>query len=352
MQDENELTLVETNIAKGVAVLLLLVHHLFSFPERLKYDYISLFTLFNENGEYYIGHFGQIAIVIFLFLSGYGLYKSNFKNPSNILNKSYTRLKKIMINYWVVFLIFIPMGLIFFGDIERFQNNSIMEFLRNFLALSSSYNGEWWFLYDYILLILIFPLIFQGVCKNPILTLLISFFIFYNSSSQGNYYSVMYWQLAFMLGTFFAKYNLYTWVKKIYNIRLFRNLKLFNNVIFDLIIIVVLFRFRTTSQLFEKTTIDMLIAPLFIFVIIQLMTKIKLTTTLTYLGKHSMNIWLTHTFFCYYYFQSIVYLPRISILIFIWLVLLTLLTSIIINKIILLINNKVLIKIQTKVQIH
>lgn len=338
MHHDKELKLAETNIAKGIAVILLLIHHLFAFPDRLKYDYVSLFSLFHERGEFYVGHFGQIAISIFLFLSGYGLYKSNVQNPHHLMQKSFTRLSKIMINYWVVFLLFIPAGLYFFGNSDRFQNNSIMDFLRNFIALSSSYNGEWWFLYDYILLLLIFPVTFQAFQRNAWVALLISGLVFYNSYSQGNYYSIMYWQLPFMIGLFFAKYKLYSWMNKIYNSIIF------NNILFDIIIIVLLFRFRTTSQLFEKTTIDMIIAPVLILVSIHLMNKLKLARPFAYLGKNSMNIWLTHTFFCYYYFQSIVFFPKISILILLWLTLLTVLTSIVVNSIISLINTKVYTK--------
>ncbi|AHM64195.1 acyltransferase [Paenibacillus polymyxa] len=335
MHHDKELKLVETNIAKGIAVVLLLIHHLFAFPDRLKYDYVSLFSLFHERGEFYLGHFGQIAISIFLFLSGYGLYKSNVQNPQHLMQKSFTRLSKIMINYWVVFLLFIPVGLYFFGTSDRFQHNSIMDFLRNFIALSSSYNGEWWFLYDYILLLLIFPVTFQAFQRNAWVTLLIAGLVFYNSYSQGNYYSIMYWQLPFMIGLFFAKYKLYSWMSKIYDSIIF------NNILFDVIVLVLLFRFRTTSQWFEKTTIDMIIAPIVILVSIHLMNKLKLTKPFAYLGKNSMNIWLTHTFFCYYYFQSIVFFPKISILILLWLILLTVLTSIIVNSIISLINSKV-----------
>ncbi|AJE51226.1 acyltransferase family protein [Paenibacillus sp. EKM202P] len=338
MHHDKELKLVETNIAKGIAVILLLIHHLFAFPDRLKYDYVSLFSLFHERGEFYLGHFGQIAISIFLFLSGYGLYKSNVQNPQHLMQKSFTRLSKIMINYWVVFLLFIPVGLYFFGTSDRFQHNSIMDFLRNFIALSSSYNGEWWFLYDYILLLLIFPVTFQAFQRNTWVTLLIAGLVFYNSYSQGNYYSIMYWQLPFMIGLFFAKYKLYSWMNKIYNSIIF------NNILFDIVVLVLLFRFRTTSQWFEKTTIDMIIAPVVILVSIHLMNKLKLTRPFAYLGKNSMNIWLTHTFFCYYYFQSIVFFPKVSILILLWLTLLTVLTSIIVNSIISLINNKVYTK--------
>lgn len=54
---------------------------------------------------------------------------------------------------------------------------------------------------------------------------------------------------------------------------------------------------------------------------------------LAYFGEHSTYIWLTHTFFAYYYFQNLILLPRYSVLIYLWLVVISLLTSIILSGI-------------------
>ena len=49
-------------------------------------------------------------------------------------------------------------------------------------------------------------------------------------------------------------------------------------------------------------------------------------------------MWLTHTFFAYYYFQDFVLLPRVSILIYLWLIIISLITAIILEKIYTLLN--------------
>lgn len=66
----------DTKCMKALAVILMLIHHLWGFPGRIEgLKYFSGggcedFTLF-------IGLFGKICVSFFLFLGGYGLYISN-----------------------------------------------------------------------------------------------------------------------------------------------------------------------------------------------------------------------------------------------------------------------------------
>ena len=54
---------------------------------------------------------------------------------------------------------------------------------------------------------------------------------------------------------------------------------------------------------------------------------------LYYLSGHSTNMWLTHMFFYMVYFKSLVFMLKYTIFIFIWLVILCLISSYLINKI-------------------
>lgn len=66
--------------------------------------------------------------------------------------------------------------------------------------------------------------------------------------------------------------------------------------------------------------------------IFNLMDKPKwLNKLLDYLGNHSTNLWLTHMFLYIIYFKEIVFAPKYSFLIFIWLVILCLISSHLIN---------------------
>ena len=64
---------------------------------------------------------------------------------------------------------------------------------------------------------------------------------------------------------------------------------------------------------------------------------------LDYLGNHSTNMWLTHMFFYMIYFKDLVYGAKYSVLIFVWLLVLCIASSYVVNfvykLIIKLINN-------------
>lgn len=79
-----------------------------------------------------------------------------------------------------------------------------------------------------------------------------------------------------------------------------------------------------------KTLIYSIITPILIFSLVKIINQSKILITL---GIHSNNIWLTHTFFCYYYFNKLTLIPRYSVLIVIWTLLLSLISSMILNKI-------------------
>lgn len=48
---------------------------------------------------------------------------------------------------------------------------------------------------------------------------------------------------------------------------------------------------------------------------------------LSYLGKYSVYMWLTHTFYCYYYFQKIVTFSGVASIMFVMTMLLSYLTA-------------------------
>lgn len=52
---------------------------------------------------------------------------------------------------------------------------------------------------------------------------------------------------------------------------------------------------------------------------------------LYYLSGHSTNMWLTHMFFYMVYFESLVFMPKYPVFIFIWLIILCILSSYLIN---------------------
>lgn len=93
----------DTKAIKGIAVILMLFHHLAGFPSRVPVGFTgfeSLWTGFVSDG--YLQHFAQassICVSIFFFLGGYGLY-IRWKSSKLSVSGSIIDLYK---SYWKVF---------------------------------------------------------------------------------------------------------------------------------------------------------------------------------------------------------------------------------------------------------
>ena len=115
------LTRTNTKQLKAVAILLMLAHHLFTFPDRIPYGLSPATSIMISNTELTrcIGVFGKICVSIFMFLGGYGLYASSTTDtdgchiPKKTLNRHIFSLYSA---YWKVFLIFIPINFLFFHN--------------------------------------------------------------------------------------------------------------------------------------------------------------------------------------------------------------------------------------------
>ena len=59
---------------------------------------------------------------------------------------------------------------------------------------------------------------------------------------------------------------------------------------------------------------------------------------LKFIGKYSTYIWLTHTFFGYYYFQKLTFFPEYSWLIFLWCLVLSIVTGMVLEGLLTLIG--------------
>ena len=349
-----EFTKAHTQIAKGIAITLMMLHHLFRFPNIIQnVSYISILPFGNGRFEYLLGDFGNICIAMYLFLSGYGLYMSTLRKENFSLKDSMGKIIKFLTNYWVVFIIFVPIGLIWFSDSTIYHFN-IASFMANFFTLSSSYNREWWFVRLYIELLLLFPLI-KRILKRGIVASTALIFSFYMLAIimelipviapqlvflKKNFIyvdirNILFWQMTFCAGYIIAKFKLFSQFNKWISSK-----KLDRSSFYIIIILAVIAVRIGCSYAFEiigkgnPTYIDFILAPIFIIFATSFIYRSKSKKVFSVLGIHSTNMWLTHTFFCYYYFQRLVFMPRLSILIVIWLAVLSLASSIFINFVI------------------
>ena len=147
----------EAAMLQAVAVMLMVWHHLFGFPDRIAEPHVLLLNFFIPI-ETFVADFGRICIVVFAFVSGYGLRKkiSNSGKHAGIL-KSYqlvgAQLLKFFSRYWAVFFVFVPLGFLL-----KVYPVDVNRFLKGVLGIGSGYNGEWWYVNSYVRFLLLFPI--------------------------------------------------------------------------------------------------------------------------------------------------------------------------------------------------
>ena len=65
----------DTKIIKTIAIIWMLIHHLWGFPDRLVGGSLNYFySIFDQSTIIYFGIFGKFCVSIFFFV-GYGIYK-------------------------------------------------------------------------------------------------------------------------------------------------------------------------------------------------------------------------------------------------------------------------------------
>ena len=355
------LTRTNTKQLKAVAILLMLAHHLFTFPERIPYNLSPATSILISNTELTqcIGLFGKICVSIFMFLGGYGLYASSVSNNDgthNPKNSLSTHIVRLYTAYWKVFLIFIPIGFLFFHQQPqfnavnsgcKFSNLYCPDFIATFIGYKNCYNGEWWFFRTYLFALFegyLFMEIFKKrknlytECIVVILWHILIAFIFPVFSSNAsfsvltqdvwfyNIFTINDYAILFFIGIIFAKYNIFNSWRS-----LFGHLLNIEKFIISFAVICIC---AYTRVFIAPTSFDILIVPVFLLATITIINLCsRLGNVLTYIGKHSTNIWLTHSFYCYYFFPfvKLVYKSKNFIIDYLILLALSLVTSILLN---------------------
>ena len=143
----------DTQIYKGIAIIGMVMLHLFCRLGDLPY------TTFINIGDtpliYYFGLFGDLCVPVFCFCSGYAHLLIYTKNSNDYQKKIPNKILRFLINFWIVVIIFSLLGLIF--DKSGTIPGSFKDFLGNVFLVGMNYNGAWWFVITYILLLVLSP---------------------------------------------------------------------------------------------------------------------------------------------------------------------------------------------------
>lgn len=153
---ENGITKKQSAILQGIAIWMMVYHHLYSFA--VEYD--SVFPFFHAKDAARIAWFCKLCVGIFAFVSGYGMYYVLDTQPREKfwgrMAAEYRcvmkRIIKLYSKLWLVMLIY--MGIIF--GILRLPFD-VSQLPGNLTALHPTYNGAWWYVEQYAKMLLVLP---------------------------------------------------------------------------------------------------------------------------------------------------------------------------------------------------
>lgn len=332
----------ESTMLQGIAVMLMVFHHLFGFPERINVPFRMVFDFELFHAETVLSYFGRICISIFAFVSGYGLGKLECNSLKDGYQIVIRRLKKFYIRLWMVCVVFIPIGYV----LKVYELDGIT-LVKSILGISAIYNREWWYIATYLQFLMLYPFFcilmnwfYRKVEKHRIVAtgiIVILLSIGYICLTEKGFIC---WLLCFVMGMLIVKSSFF---EKIYT---FVEKSGICKYAFSMVCIISVFLIRTIFNL--NCSYDYLLTPILVFSIVMLLKskwcKKCANRFFLLVGKYSTYIWLTHTFFAYYYFQMLIYGVKYSVVIFLWCLLCCILTGIVLEYIVQVIEKKIFMK--------
>lgn len=319
---------------KGVAILMMLFHHLFWNPSFFSKYKISFFPVEGGHIIHLAGSF-KICICLFAFVSGYGLFqsfRSKCKKDEKMLStlngeqkEQYQvksslkwvthRLIHLLSGFWLIALFcFVFFQLIDGRTYTLYFSHGIfagiLQMLFDFFGLSflmgtNSLNATWWYMSLAIVFVLIFPFLYRFIRKYGYFTLFVGYFFLFRMFSLSNNY--IHFSIAMMIGVFFADKNL---LPRIANYKICKNgvLNKLVKMILELIVLYVFYHTFSTLS-YELPEIYFGIFPtLVILFFYEFIIDVPIVKqVLQFLGRYSMYIYLIHDFFLSVLFKDLIY---------------------------------------------
>lgn len=306
---------------KGIAILMMYVHHFYLSPERWAGYTVDFFPL-TQNMTVYIAEFLKTCVCVFVFITGYGMTQSIRRNHPdlNVPSRdmfSYTkhRLISLLSNFIFVYLLVIivsfPTGRFF--EIYGRSGSSVLYVLTDMFGLAKlfktpSYVGTWWYMSLAVVLVVLFPL-FVKLYREYRWVFVFAVMLlprFLNLKVVNT--NLLHYTFAMVLGMYCAQSDLFTrW--KDFEDRHFRKVPAPVLFLFHLLILALLVMFRQSTAGQELLEVFDGIIPVYIayFGRLYLFRLRGLSPVLRFLGKHSMNMFLTHTLIRTTFFQDFSY---------------------------------------------
>lgn len=338
MGEKRYITSSDSLALYGLAILLMVFHHLFCIPARLHCDYIPVIVSFDIEAR--VAWIGKLCVAIFAFISGYAsAVKTSQLNETNRWKRfchdiriSARQMLKLYRKFWLVFILFVPVGIVFFHAPADLQS-----IVKGILLGQGGYCVEWWYIFQYLKFQCVFPflelLTYELLDKRNWKTLVISYLLACLAAGVAAGKTTAGTVLRYMMTHGISAYMcIYVTAFLIGRFRIFeRIMKLPLTLHLMVVAVCILVRWCYVTDA-SQSNVDVFITPFLIFGLTGILRSLERTVQLLqFFGRHSTYMWLIHTFWIYYYWQRIVLLPKYSVLIFLWTVLICLINAVLLE---------------------
>ena len=338
---------------KGIAIIILLFHHCFLNAQRwatVPYEKLATtkgwgyypisFAPFSSHTIQYLASFSKICVAMFVFMTGYGMWVSyeSQKKKTTMSNYIKKRMVTLMTGFLIIFVVTeilaIPTGR--FIEVYGHDFRSVVYMIIDALGLAKLLGTPlfcltWWYMSLAIVLIMIFPFVHSIMEKYQWIVVVASI-IGPRACGFGQSTDLFRYLLAYTLGMYFAQHDLLARIKEKF---MEQNVvgKLLSLIV-SLIGLAVIIKCRQNAWIGWKY-LDFWdgFAAMYMIVIsyIYILNGKWIVKGLGFLGKHSMNIFLIHSFYRDVFFHEFTYSFYYAWLDYIVLMAISLVTSIVLE---------------------
>ena len=326
-----------TDIIKGIALIMMFIHHFFTFPPWWG-DVID-YPLIRSLSSYFFEPF-KMCVLIFCFLTGYTYFFNRQKN----LKYSLRKITDIFIAYWCVFLVFAVIAVL------CGYQYSASGLVKELFALQCPTMIFCWYVAFYWAGMLMLPLMAKIMAKTknihldillcvlifPYTIRAILYFLSDNTIVNNLLSNLICYFPTVLIGFVFAKYGLFEKLDNFVS-------KTFSGRTGRIALFVFLFIASPMGRWYPRSffiyfeempfihrplpfliNLDVVFTPFFVFAAVNLCKEIKaiyIKKGLAKIGKHSLLMWFVSCIFfnnSKQVFRPILYFPRNPVLVLLW----------------------------------
>lgn len=338
---------------KGIAIIILLFHHCFLNAQRwatVPYEKLATtkgwgyypisFAPFSSHTIQYLASFSKICVAMFVFMTGYGMWVSyeSQKKKTTMSNYIKKRMVTLMTGFLIIFVVTeilaIPTGR--FIEVYGHDFRSVVYMIIDALGLAKLLGTPlfcltWWYMSLAIVLIMIFPFV-HSIMEKYQWVVVVASIIVPRACGFGQSTDLFRYLLAYTLGMYFAQHDLLARIKEKFMEQNVAGKLLF--LIVSLIGLAVIIKCRQNAWIGWKY-LDFWdgFAAMYVIVnsYIYILNGKWIVKGLGFLGKHSMNIFLIHSFYRDVFFHEFTYSFYYAWLDYIVLMAISLVTSIVLE---------------------